>query len=229
MLIIGRRGAAGLAPANTLSSLRAGMQSGADMLQCDVYVTKDAVPILLDDEILKQIQQLRVSPRSMSLQQLTTITPNHKPIKLEKVLQLYFGRILLNLELKSSGGAQATIDTLQRYTDNKQHLWDNVLLSSFKVGELIAARRANTHANLALLHDLNPFAYITYHPFLGLTAVGFHRLHINSLALQIAKKAGLFTYAYTVNRPDAARRLEARGIDGVMSNRPDMLIKALQK
>ena len=229
MLVIGRRGAAGLAPENTLSSLRAGFQAGVDILQFDVYVTKDAIPVLLTDDVLKQTQQLRVPPHSMTFKQLAQIEPSHTPLKLDKVLQLYFGRILLNLELKSSGGAQTVIDTIKNYAGNKQHQWDNILLSSFKAGELIAARRASKYVNLALLHDLNPFAYITYQPFLSLTAVGFHRLHINSLALQIAKKAGLFTYSYTVNRPDAARRLEARGIDGVMTNRPDTLVKALQK
>lgn len=225
MLIIGRRGAAGLAPENTLSSLHAGFQAGVDILQCDVYVTKDDQPVLLDDACLKQIQKLRVPPRSMTYQQLSDLLPDHKPVKLNKVLGTYFGRVLINIELKSKGGTAAVVAMIKSYANAKQTLWDNVLVSSFKAGELIAARRASKRVNLALLHDLNPFAYITYQPFLGLTAVGFHRLHINSLALEIAKKAGLFTYAYTVDRPEAVRRLEAQGIDGVMTNRPDVLIR----
>ncbi|NCU39031.1 glycerophosphodiester phosphodiesterase [Candidatus Saccharibacteria bacterium] len=229
MLIIGRRGAAGIAPENTLPSLHAGFQAQVDILQFDIYVAKDDEPVLLDEITLKQIQQLRVPPRSLTYQQLLDLTPGHSPVKLDKVLRTYFGKVLLNIELKSKGGAEAVVAAIKNYAGSKQTLWDNVLISSFKAGELMAARKASKRANLALLHDMNPFAYITYQPFLDLTAVGFHRLHLNSLALEIAKKAGLFTYAYTVDRPDAVRRLEARGIDGIMTNRPDTLIKSLQQ
>lgn len=229
MLIIGRRGAAGLAPENTLPSLHAGFQAQVDILHFDAYVTKDDEPVLLDEQTLKQTQRLRTPPHAFTLQQLTELAPAHTPVKLDRVLHAYFGKILLNIELKSKGSAEAIVATITNYTNSRQPLWDNILISSFKAGELMAIRKISKHANLALLHDMNPFAYVTYQPFLDLTAVGFHRLHINSLAIEIAKKAGLFTYAYTVDRPDTAQRLEERGIDGVITNRPDTLIKGLQK
>jgi glycerophosphoryl diester phosphodiesterase len=62
---------------------------------------------------------------------------------------------------------------------------------------------------------------------LQLDAVGFHRLNINKFALDVANRFGLFTYAYTVNRPDAAIRLAQRGIDAVVTDRPDILLREL--
>ena len=90
-------------------------------------------------------------------------------------------------------------------------------------------RRLARHANLALLHDQNPFIFIAYHRFIKLTAVGFHRLHLNSFATEIAKRAGLFTYAYTVNRPGAIHHLAVQDIDGIVTNYPDKCVAALEK
>ena len=46
MLTIGHRGAAGIAPENTLESLRAGVKAGCDMLEFDVRLTKDKIPVV---------------------------------------------------------------------------------------------------------------------------------------------------------------------------------------
>lgn len=229
MLIIGHRGAAGLAPENTLASIKAGIAAGVDILELDIYITRDRQAVLIDDKILARTHELQVPVRTFSFQQLDEFYPGHHPILLSSILDMHFGNILLNIELKSRGGGQVVADLLMSHIGNKHSLWDNVIVSSHKPAELIAARKVSRFVNLALLHELNSFAYIRYHRSLQFTAVGFHRLHINPLALEIAKKAGIFTYAYTVNRPKAAKRLDRLGIDGVVTDRPDILIEAFSK
>lgn len=44
-------------------------------------------------------------------------------------------------------------------------------------------------------------------------------------AIEIAQKSGLFTYVYTINRPQAAAIMEKRGIDGIVTDYPDRLNK----
>lgn len=229
MLIIGHRGAAGLAPENTLASIRAGIQAGVDILELDIYMTRDRVTVLLDDNILQKTHELQAPVRTFSFEQLKSLHADSSPIKLETILDRYFGAILINLELKSIGSGKVVTELLKNRLDAKPFLWDNIILSSHKPTELIDARQSSKYANLALLHELNSFAYLRYHRSLQFTAIGFHRLHINKLALEIAKKAGIFTYAYTVNRPEAAKRLEELGIDGVVTDRPDILIKEFAK
>ena len=86
--------------------------------------------------------------------------------------------------------------------------------------ELVAVRNTSKQSELALLHDRNPFAYMMFHRKLSLAAVGFHRLHMHPLALEVAKQLELFTYVYTVNRPSAAIRLAQQGIDGIVTDNP---------
>src|SRR5579859_6338194 len=52
--IIGHRGAAGLAPENTLAAIRAAAAAGARWVELDVQLTRDGVPVLLHDSTLER-------------------------------------------------------------------------------------------------------------------------------------------------------------------------------
>ncbi len=58
-IVIGHRGAAGLAPENTLEGIEAALVAGADAVEIDVRVTDDGVPILLHDETLDRTTSAR--------------------------------------------------------------------------------------------------------------------------------------------------------------------------
>lgn len=51
-LVVGHRGAAGLAPENTLESVRAGIEAGAEMIEVDLQATGDGRIVLLHDPTL---------------------------------------------------------------------------------------------------------------------------------------------------------------------------------
>ena len=46
-LVIGHRGCAGEAPENTLLAFELGLEQGADILESDVHLTRDNVPVLI--------------------------------------------------------------------------------------------------------------------------------------------------------------------------------------
>lgn len=230
MLVIGHRGAAGLAPENTIEALRAGYGAGADMLEFDVRLTKDRIPILVHDfHTLRTHKQASIISR-LTLSELKERTKDKNPITtLEEVLNEFFGVVILNIEIKSRGAGKVVAKLIEDKLVHTVDDWDNVIFSSFKGSELYAIRRVSDYANLALLHDQNPFIFIAYHRQLRLTAVGFNRLYINPFALEIAKRAKLFTYAYTVNRPHTALLLAEQGIDGVVSDYPDRVLNEITK
>lgn len=229
MLIIGHRGAGGLAPENTMAALAAGVEVGADMLEIDVRLTKDGVPIVIHDSRLLRTHRLRESVAGLTYEELSMLTAEQPIPTLAEVLDTYFGTILLNIELKARGSGQVVLQLLtSRYIKKSKH-WDNVILSSFKGAELLSIRRQAPKANLAMLHNENPFLFVAYQRFVQFTAVGFHRLYLNRFALEIAKKAGLFVYVYTVDRPGALPSLEKQGVEGVVTNYPDKFHDALEQ
>ncbi len=229
MLVIGHRGAAGLAHENSLEALRAGFEVGADILEFDVRVTKDGVPILAHDfHTVRTHHDFSIISRQ-TLQELRQRLSEPSIVTLEEVLDEFFGVVLLNIEVKGRGSGKVATTLLKKQYIKKPADWDCVLFSSFQGRELKEIRKISKRANLSLLHLDNPFLFIAYQRSLQLTAVGFHRLYINSFALKIAKKVGLFTYAYTVDRPQAAILLAQEGIDGVVTNYPDRVLEAIKR
>lgn len=231
MLVIGHRGAAGLARENTMEALRAGVEAGADILEFDVRLTKDKVPVLVHDfHTLRTHRDTSIISR-LTLEELQSRVKTKKNpiIPLTKVLDKFFGSTLLNIEVKGRGCGKIVAEIVRdRYIKSSDD-WDNVLISSFRGRELASVRDVSDNANIALLHGENPFIFIAYHRRLRLAAVGFHRLYLNTFALEIAKRADLFIYAYTVNRPHTALELARRGIDGIVTDRPDTILSEIKK
>ncbi len=229
MLIIGHRGAAGLAPENTIEAFRAGFESGADMLELDIRLTADNQIVVIHDALLLRTHQLKVGVSMLTYDELGARTREHPVPLLSDVLDEFFGKILLNIEIKSRKCAEPLVRLLNHNYITCAADWDNVMISSFKTSELVRVRRRSKRANLALLHHQNPFIFVAYHRRLKLTAVGFHRLYLNWLALEIAQRAGIFIYAYTVDRPSILPRLEKQGVQGLVTNYPNKCIDFLAR
>lgn len=227
MIIIGRRGAAGLAPENTIAACEAACDADADMIHLDVRLTKDKVPILLHDASLKRTHHIDKAVGNMTHAEIKKLTADQPIPSLDEILSLYLGKVLLCIELRGRGSAKVVTSLIADHAKKSTKKWDSILIASFMASELILVRKHAPKANLSLLHDNNPFAYIAYHRSLDLTAVGFHRLHTNRLAHEIAKKAGIFTYTYTINRPQAAFLMAKNGYDGIMTSYPDRIATQL--
>ena len=194
MLIIGHRGAAGRAPENTMSSFEAAFKAGADMIELDVRLTADNRLVVIHDSRLLRTHHLRDLVANVTYERLRKLTVDRPVPLLEEILDIYFGRILLNIELKSRGSGEQLVRLLKKHYIAKASDWDKVIVSSFRGSELVQVRQLAKRANLALLHSENPFIFVAYHRFINLTAVGFHRLYLNRLALEIARCAGIFIY-----------------------------------
>lgn len=225
MVIIGHRGAKAVAPENTLESFEEAIAADADMIEFDVRVTRDGVPVLAHDFRLPGSRKRDLAfIRRYTLSQLRDRDP--RITTLDEALKACLGRIFLNIEIKEVSSVRPTFIVLEQYLLEAED-WDGVLFSSFKPLALLAIRQRAPQASLGMLTYRNPLAFIPWQRILKLDAVGFHRLHASDVALQIAKSYGLFTYAYTVNRPQAAQLLSKKGIDGIVTDNPALLRQKL--
>lgn len=224
MLIIGHRGAAGLAEENTLEALEAGRNAGCDILEFDIRLTKDGVPVLAHDFTTFRTHRRATAISRLTLTELNALGGSKRFVTLDEAFERFLGRILLNVELKGRGSGKVAAELLKSHGR-----WNDVLFSSFRASELGEVRSVSRQANLALLQSQNPYLFIAHQRRLQLTAVGFHRLYVERLALEVAKQSGLFSYAYTVNRPRTALRLANLGLDGIVTDYPDKMIKMMAK
>jgi len=229
MLVIGHRGAAGLATENSPQALRAGLKSGADMLEFDVRLTSDKIPVIVHDFHLYRTHGDMAFISRLTLSELRARTSARPIATLSEILDEFYGHVPLNIEIKGRGTAIEVIKLLKNNYIKSADDWKNLLISSFKVGELISVRSLSKDAKLGMLHSINPFLFMFFHRKLQLSAVGFHRLFTSKIALRIAKKHSLFTYVYTVDQPKTALSLAQQGTGGVVTNRPDLIKSAVDK
>lgn len=226
MLIISHRGAAGLKPENSIAGLRAAIKHGADIVEFDVRLTKDKIPVLGHDFHTWRTHKKISLVSRMTLEELQkeTAGSDNPIVTLEAALKECFGKIIINIEIKQRAAVEPILLIAKRYLKKKSD-WDNIIFSSFKPTALSSIRSDAPHAHLAMLEWYNPIRFMVWHRKLRLSAVGFHRLYASKFALEVAKQLGLLTYAYTINRPAAAQKLAQRGVDAIVTDYPDKMAK----
>lgn len=228
MLVIGHRGSAGTKPENSIAGLREAIAVGADMIEIDIRITKDKRVILAHDWHMFHTHRKLDFIRRHTLSELKKRTSGteYPVVTIEQVLKECYGKILLNIELKERGAVGPLLAALEPYFKTKND-WDNVLFSAFNPLILRTLRKRAPFAALSMLHYRNPLNFMAWHRILNLSAVGFHRLYTTSLSLEVAKRLELFTYAYTINRTDAAQKLVNKGIDGIVTDFPGKFVEKL--
>lgn len=228
MLVIGHRGSAGTKPENSIAGLREAIAVGADMIEVDVRITKDKRVVLSHDwHMLRHHRKFDFIRRhTLSELKKRTAGSEYPVVTVEQLLKECYGKILLNIELKERGVIAPLLTALEPYL-KKDDDWDNILFSAFNPLILRALRKRAPQASLSMLHYRNPLNFMAWHRILGLSAVGFHRLYTTSLSLEVAKRLELFTYAYTINRADAAEKLLNKGVDGIVTDYPGKFVEKL--
>lgn len=213
MIIIGHRGAKGLAPENTLASIKAGIKAGAKWIEIDVRTTSDGHVVVIHDATTARVASKMLVVAHTTLDSLKAARVQGEQIPtLSEVIALTKNKAVLNIEIKAFG----CIPEVVRQT--RLAGYQNIVVSSFSRNIVEKVQAQDPKIRCALLQAFNPFAFKTIK---GLYAVGFHHLFAPRSAIALAKKQGLLTYVYTVNDPARVESLKARGIDALVTDFPD--------
>jgi len=69
-LVIGHRGAKGIAPENSLSGFKKAVELGIDGVELDVHLTKDGNLVVIHDMDLKRLTRLKIPVRQLTFKEL---------------------------------------------------------------------------------------------------------------------------------------------------------------
>lgn len=243
---IAHRGAGKLAPENTLAAFRTGAGHGYRMFECDVKLSADGIPFLLHDATLERTTNaLEALGRGLS-----PVAGEHPWSTLSLLdagswhSRRFAGESLptfeaiarfclknghaLNLEIKATLGSE--FHTGEVVARHAARLWHGTpvppLLSSFNVASLEAAQQAQPELPRGLLLDTLWTGWLETALRLECVAVVCNQSLWNDSSLRQAKSAGLRTLSYTVNEAEAAYKLFAMGLDGIITDRVDLFSPA---
>ena len=210
--VIAHRGASWDEPENTLPAFERAIAVGADFVEFDVQAASDGALVVFHDSELD-----RLTPLSGPLghRRLAALREVGIPT-LEEVLDLTAGRIGVMAELKSPH-LYTRHDLVTRTV---ALLGPDAVVISFSKPALLEARRAR--AELRLLQHVG-FGVSIATAAKYAWGVGFRDRRVTTRGLAKAQALGLATTVYTVNEDDRLRELVHAGVDGVFTDRPDVL------
>ncbi|MEV5596663.1 glycerophosphodiester phosphodiesterase family protein [Streptomyces sp. NPDC052496] len=225
---VGHRGAPKLAPENTLAALEAAADRGAEWVETDVQFTKDGQAVIMHDPTVD-----RMTDGSGRIDQLTaeqiarlTVKGGGRVPTLEQVLTSLKERSArLLLEIKGPQTPAHVEQTLKLVTE--AGMAERTMIQSFDEAVVRNAADSPYKLKVALLRDtLDPDPVATARTF-SLTAysVSYKALATRPTALDQLKAAGFDVFVWTVDREADWQTATSWGVDGVITNRPDVFLQ----
>jgi glycerophosphoryl diester phosphodiesterase len=147
---------------------------------------------------------------------------------LSEVLEALEGRCSLNIELKGSGTAGPVSGMLFDEIENGRWREDDLLVSSFSPVELKDFADSGTGISTAILIDRNPRGSEEFADMIGASAVHPNLEYLDKEFLDRCHCLGLNVNVWTVNDPAAMDRMIDMGVDGIFTDRPDILVKKVK-
>jgi glycerophosphoryl diester phosphodiesterase len=241
-LVIAHRGGAGLWPENTLYAFERAGAMGVDVIETDVRSTKDGELVVLHDENVERTTDGSGPVGSLTLAELKRLDAAYRfspdggrsfPVRGRGVtvptLREVFAslpRMRFNIEPKQ--GEPPLAAPLCRLI-RESGMTDRVLVASFSGTTLEKFRRECPEvASFFALHEagLAP----SYSPVMQALQVPERSGALRVLTRDFVEAAhgrNLRVHAWTVNDEGEMRRLIEMGLDGVMTDYPDRLLKVL--
>lgn len=218
--VIGHRGAAGLAPENTLASFSKAIEVGSDMVELDVQITSDGVVIAMHDEDLKRLAGLDINVRRKTYGEISSIRIREEPIpRLEDVLRLCVEKVGVLIEIKVPGDEVYVIDTI-KYLGAV----DWVAIISFSEEPLRRVKKALPSIPVGIIYMQPPGRIVDAKREGFEMALPRYPL-ATTRSIELAHRLGIKVVAWTVNEEKWVRELASRGIDGITTDYPDMAVR----
>lgn len=213
--IIGHRGARGLATENTLAAIEAGIAAGATMVEVDVRVTKDGIPILWHDPA-RQNHRIADNP----WYSLKKLFPDM--VTLEDAVRAINHQTPIIIEIKPGERTDPIISVLKNLLRQGWQPKD-FMLASFSQSTLLTMHKALPLFDTIVIESWSGFWATHRARQLGTPYICMnHHFLWWGFVKSMTKKYKLAAYA--LNDPKKADRWTRYGLWAVVTDYPDRFV-----
>ena len=218
--IIGHRGAAGEKLENSLSGFEYALALNIDAIELDIRHHSGELWVIHDKDLerltgTKGDFETIDDPSDLRLL-------NGSPIPLlREVLDLCWGKMPLNIEIKSLETAPLLLELLSQYPaiEGKSDFpW--ILISSFDHQQILDLRLRGCPWELALITTGVPIDTDHVIDLVKPYAWNINDDYLDTAVIEAIKRRGVKVMVFTVNRIQRAIDLKNAGVDGVFTNYP---------
>jgi glycerophosphoryl diester phosphodiesterase len=238
-IIFAHRGASTDAPENTLASFRLALSQGVDAIELDARLSADGQVVVIHDPTVDRTTNGHGRVAQLSLTELRSLDAGsffsqkyrgEKIPLLEEVFEAVGKKNFINVELKNSATLHDQLIEKVCALVKKQGLEKRVILSSFLASNLKKAKRLLPEVPRGLLvasgwkgawtrsFGFSFGDYAALHPyFTDVTKQQIVRVH------RLRRRV----HVWTVNQAEDIVRLNNWGVDGILTDDPQVALRAL--
>jgi glycerophosphoryl diester phosphodiesterase len=253
--VFAHRGGAALRPENTIAAFDHGLSFGADGLELDVHLSRDGVVVVHHDDMLERTTGARGPISAFTADELARVdagywfTPDGKaeapsyPFRgqgisvpqFRTVVRRYSSaRLIVELKAPDAELARKTVDEI-RAAD----AIDRVVLGSFHGRALNAARQYEPRIGTGAAREETRWALYRSRLRWPLGRTKYRELQVPERAgstvivtpqfIAHMHRAGLPVRIWTVDEAADMERLLSWGVDGIISDRPDVAVRVVKE
>jgi glycerophosphoryl diester phosphodiesterase len=248
-LVFAHRGGCALGPENTLAAFDRGLATGADGLELDVHLSADGIPVVHHDETLERTTDGRGRLARLTADELARVDAGCRfedrgafPFRnqgvgvptLRDVLRRYPNtRIIVEMKVDSRAMGEAVASDVQR-----AGAAERVCAAGYGRRSATAARAAlpemassacHPEVQLAVYRSWArwPVRRAPYGVYQVPEIAGRIRV-VSPRFIRDAHRADLKVQVWTVDNEPDMRRLLEWGVDGLITNRPDLAVRVVR-
>jgi glycerophosphoryl diester phosphodiesterase len=234
---------------NSMAAYQAAVDLGCKYIEVDIHGSRDGVPVISHDATLNRTtdQHGRIDEQDWEQIRTAKIRGQELIPRLENIFETW-PDLRVNLHLKEDSAVLPVANAITEYD-----AFDRVGITSFsserrrkleaalpkrvaagagsaEMAELTAAAHLHSQAIIArALREVDcvqiPAGPAKHGPEHGEFHVGI----IDREMINIMHKLGKFVHVWTINDPNEMTRLLDLGVDGIVTNRPDLLKQILEE
>lgn len=253
-LVIAHQGGEEVWPSNTMYAYEHAVALGVDMLEMDLHATADGKLVLMHDETVDRTTDGTGKIEEMTLAEFKALDGGYDwtnddgqthpfrgqgitPASLDEVFSA-FPDMPMNIEIKlveSQPVAELFCQAIRDYG-----MQDKVLVASFHQDAMDQFRSLCPEVTTSLAQNEVIDFFVrhklllggTYSPPAAAVQVPEERSGLRVLTtgfVDDAHQRGMDVHAWTINEPDDMQRMIDLGVDGIITDRPDLLVELLNR
>ncbi len=239
--VIAHRGACKVAPQNTMPAFEAAVEMNADGFETDVHLTADGHPVICHDYQIDETSDGSGTITSMTLDEFRQYDfggyfdekfKGTKGPTLEEFLTLCESADIdvMNIEIKPSKENDMTIVGKTIEAVKAHGLFDKLLISSFSAKMLLESKKIDRKCKTAFLYSPKDkiilkimFTAAKFAKSLGASALHPHYTIVTERYVAKAHELGIKVNPWTVNKEKDIRRMIKCGVDGIITDYPELV------
>ena len=220
MLRIGHRGARAYEPENTLRSFKKALEIGVDAIEFDVRKTKDNKLVVIHDADVRRTTDGKGLVSALTVKEIKAFSAEkgEKIPTLKEALDFLDRKVKIVIELK-----EVELEEKVLVAVRENGLQKNVIIVSFIEEALRRVRELDKEVEIGLIYvkHKNPIKAA-----LELKASYMLPLYrfTHTSNVKKAHENGLKVIVWTINDPKEVAEYKKKGVDGIASDKPDILI-----